>query len=177
MSGIFKEYDIRGIYNKEIDEKIFYKIGLSLKRFNVHKIVVGRDGRLSSTSLAESFICGLTDQGIDVIYCGEVTSPMLDFYCAKKRIMGAMITASHNPKEYNGLKFCDKEGIQLDYGTFLRYLEGEMEKNHIVSKKKGRIVKKPIIIEYTNHIIYFPSWFSSLMRSPYCHLLRICTYS
>lgn len=107
---IFKEYDVRGLYPKEINEKNAYKIGqifvdfLKLKSGN--KIVVGRDKRQSSPKIAKGFITGITDRGINVIDLGEVETPMLYFATPfLKANAGAMVTASHNKKNYNGIKF------------------------------------------------------------------------
>jgi len=106
--NIFKEYDIRGKYPKEINEKIVYKIGRGFVNFlkiNSGKIVVGRDKRPSSKILAQALIDGLADSGIDIIDVGAVTTPELyfavPFFNAKG---GAMITASHLAKNENGIK-------------------------------------------------------------------------
>src|SRR3989344_8772943 len=109
---IFKSYDIRGVYPTEIDEKLFYNIGLRLKGLGIKEIAIGRDDRLSSESLHISFLKGLIESGMNVLDLGMLSSPMLSYYCAVKKKAGAMITASHNPKEYNGIKFIDKNGIQ-----------------------------------------------------------------
>lgn len=110
--NIFREYDIRGIYNTEINEDVAYTIGRSFSSYiDSEKVIVGYDNRLSSNSLFEALTKGLTESGSDVINLGLVTTPM--YYFAKKKLnlkYGIMITASHNPKEYNGFK------ISFDYG-------------------------------------------------------------
>lgn len=107
--NIFREYDIRGIYGNDITEEVAYTIGKSfgtyIKRFGFEKTVIGHDNRLSSPSLANALIDGILKTGIDVINLGLVTTPM--YYFAKYHLeiySGIMITASHNPKEYNGFK-------------------------------------------------------------------------
>lgn len=107
--NIFREYDLRGIYNKEIDESDAYTIGRSfgtyIKKFNETQTIVGYDNRESSPRLAQNLIQGIIDSGMNVINLGLVTTPM--YYCAKKQYninTGIMVTASHNPKEYNGFK-------------------------------------------------------------------------
>ena len=70
-----------------------------------------------------AFCTGLINGGVNVIDVGVVTSPMLSFFCVKRKSKGGMITASHNPKEFNGLKFIDEYGIQLSYDSFLYKLE------------------------------------------------------
>ena len=107
--SIFREYDIRGIYPKEINEDAINQIAraISIKcvQENVSKICVGRDGRLSGESLLSSLSSSLSDYGIDVENIGLVTTPLL-YFAAKnnKYKSGVMITGSHNPKNYNGVK-------------------------------------------------------------------------
>ena len=107
--NIFREYDLRGIYNEEIDVNDAYTIGRSfgtyIKQYNETKTIVGHDNRHSSPELTKALIKGITDSGMDVINLGLVTTPM--YYYAKKLYninTGIMVTASHNPKEYNGFK-------------------------------------------------------------------------
>jgi phosphomannomutase/phosphoglucomutase len=104
--NIFRAYDIRGIYPEDLNEDIAYKIGFALSRkINEPKAVVAMDGRLSGPKIKRSLINGLIDNGVDVIDCGAIPTPML--YFATKTLCipnGFMITGSHNPKEYNGIK-------------------------------------------------------------------------
>ena len=112
--NIFRGYDIRGIYGDDLDENVVYTIGLAyakyIKKNGYNRCVVGRDNRSSSLPLSEALIQGILEgEEIEVIDIGLVTTPM--YYYAQiflndgKNIMpGIMITASHNPKEYNGLK-------------------------------------------------------------------------
>ncbi|MEG1559175.1 MAG: phosphomannomutase/phosphoglucomutase [Bacilli bacterium] len=110
--NIFREYDIRGIYKEDINEDVSYIIGKSFASYIVNKnVIIGHDNRLSSPFLYEELKRGLLSAGANVISLGLVTSP--EFYYAKKHFSiynGIMITASHNPKEYNGYKisFNDK---------------------------------------------------------------------
>ena len=108
--SIFRAYDIRGIYPEEINKEVSYTIGKSygtnIKRLGKETCIVGHDNRTSSDELATSLINGILDTGINVIDIGLVTTPMMYFACIKLNIpSGMMITASHNPKEYNGFKF------------------------------------------------------------------------
>ena len=108
---IFREYDIRGIYPDELDENTAYTIGQSYgsilqEKYNKNICVVGQDNRLSSPSLADNLIKGILASGCDVIDLGTVTTPMFSYACLKTNTtFGMMVTASHNPKEYNGFKF------------------------------------------------------------------------
>jgi phosphomannomutase/phosphoglucomutase len=107
--SIFREYDIRGIYPEEINEDVINQIAraISIKcvQENVSKICVGRDGRLSGESLLSSLSSSLSDYGIDVENIGLVTTPLLYFASKNNKYKsGVMITGSHNPKNYNGVK-------------------------------------------------------------------------
>ncbi len=107
---IFREYDIRGIYPEELNDEDAYTIGLSygsfiFEKYNQKVCVVGQDNRLSSPALATNLIKGLVDSGCDVFDLGVCTTPMFAYAALKTNIIfGLMVTASHNPKEYNGFK-------------------------------------------------------------------------
>lgn len=117
---MFREYDIRGIWNEDITEEISYHIGRAIAtkvtEFGKDKMLVGYDNRLSSPIIEKNLIKGLTEGGINVIRLGLVTTPM--YYYAWDRLnihAGVMITASHNPKEYNGFKI-SYNGIHNIFG-------------------------------------------------------------
>ena len=108
-SSIFREYDIRGTYPEQINESsiksIAFAIAKRCKKDNISTLVVGRDGRISGPALLEAFCQGLIESGINVDNIGLVTSPLLYFAAKKsKSKSGIMITGSHNPKNYNGIK-------------------------------------------------------------------------
>ena len=120
LKNIFREYDIRGIYGSELDDELAYNIGrafgTNLVRKNIPSTVVAYDNRLSSENLEKELVKGLIDSGIHVIRLGLATTPMCYFganYLNTNSSM--MITASHNPKEYNGFKF-SYNGIHNAYG-------------------------------------------------------------
>lgn len=107
--GIFRAYDIRGIYPKEFDDKAAYLLGRALasRIFHKGKVIVGHDVRLSSPALYRALLKGFRSESVGsrLIAAGLVTTPMLWFLIHRlKAVGGAMVTASHNPKEYNGLK-------------------------------------------------------------------------
>ena len=109
--NIFREYDIRGVYPTEVNENAAYKIGQSygtmlINNYNKTTCCVGMDNRLSSPSLKKELISGLISTGINVIDLGLCTTPMYFYGCIHTHNFGMMITASHNPKEDNGFKFC-----------------------------------------------------------------------
>ena len=112
---IFKAYDIRGTYPDQLNEEIAYKVGRALVEFLSPKnVAVGRDMRLSSPKLWESLTKGIIEGGCDVIDIGLVSTDCLYFAVGKFGYdAGVMITASHNPPEYNGFKMCRKEAVPL----------------------------------------------------------------
>lgn len=151
--NIFKAYDVRGVYPTELNEEIIYKIAKAFATFtNVKKIVVGGDNRLSTPSLKESFIKGLTDSGVDVTDIGTVPTSFVYFACYKLGFeAGAMITASHNPKEFNGVKFCDSEGLAIGWEDGLNQVKEIMEKSEFKSGK-GHLTQIDIFDEYFKFI-------------------------
>lgn len=117
--GIFKAYDIRGLYPGEINEETAYSIGRALiAHTGAKKVAVGYDMRESSLAMERGLLRGITQQGADVLRIGLSTTPMLYFSSWNLDVDAAvMITASHNPAEYNGLKFCLKDAIPIGEGS------------------------------------------------------------
>ena len=113
----FKAYDIRGIYNKDFDKETSYKIGFFLKElFDAEEIAVCRDIRVSSDEIYESLKEGILDSGVNVVNYSLTTTPMSYFISFKKGYKTTvMITASHNPKEYNGFKISPLRRKRLSY--------------------------------------------------------------
>lgn len=117
-SSIFKAYDIRGKYPEEINEKIVSEIAANLANFfgPKTKIIIARDNRLSSPRLYRAAINGIKYKvaSSKVIEIGLATTPMFYFLVNKlKADLGIMVTASHNPKEYNGLKIVGKNAVPI----------------------------------------------------------------
>ena len=162
--NIFRGYDIRAIYGKDLDENIAYTIGLAYAKYirnnGYDRCVIGRDNRSSSLPLSEALIQGIIEgDNIEVIDMGLVTTPM--YYYGQiflndgKNIMpGIMITASHNPKEYNGMKMTVN-----DFGNacgemiqqFRRFVE-ENSKKEVNNERKviGHVVKENVREGYLN---------------------------
>src|SRR6478609_9336089 len=112
---IFKAYDIRGTYPDQVNEEGARAIGAAFVAYlKAKRIAVGRDMRLSSPALAQAFIEGATRQGADVVDYGMIATDMLYFAVARdKHDGGVQITASHNPKQYNGMKMVRREAFPL----------------------------------------------------------------
>ena len=121
MSGIFKAYDIRGIYPTDINEDIAYAIGRAYITFTgAKKVVIGRDMRPHSQQLFDGIARGITDQGADVIDLGLSSTPQSYFANGTLKADGSiMITASHNPGNWNGVKLCRRS--LYDLGVTERY--------------------------------------------------------
>src|SRR5436190_14121722 len=112
---IFKAYDVRGVYPGEVNEDAARAIGAAFIAYlKASRVAVGRDMRLSSPALAAAFIDGVTSQGADVVDYGMIATDMLYFAVAADRLEGGVqITASHNPRQYNGMKMVRKEAFPL----------------------------------------------------------------
>ncbi len=153
---VFKAYDIRGVYPNELNEEIIYEIAKAFAKFtNAQTIVVGGDNRLSTPSLKENFIKGLLDSGVDVTDIGAVPTSMVYFACYKLGFEGgAMITASHNPKEFNGIKLCGSDGLAIGLENGLEEIKKIME-NSQFKIGRGRLSTIDIFEDYAEAIKEF----------------------
>src|ERR671932_1181670 len=115
--SIFKAYDIRGVYPENLDEDVARDIGRAFVKhldLSGSRVIVARDMRLSGEALEKAFIEGVTQAGADVLDIGLVSTDALYFAVGHLgEPGGAMVTASHNPKDYNGLKLCREDAIAL----------------------------------------------------------------
>src|SRR3989338_8073743 len=141
----FKAYDIRGIFGTEITEDLAYKLGRAfVQLLQCKEVVIGHDMRTSSKILATALIKGITEQGANVIMIGLTDTPL--FYFACKNTPGIMITASHNPAEYNGFKLVNSEGMPLYEDNGMKTLQTLVEKNNFPkTEKKGEITKRSYV--------------------------------
>jgi len=126
MAGIFKAYDVRGVYGEVLNKEMGYDIGMGFANWlgEGKTIVCGKDGRKSSDELQPAFIEGALDGGLNVVDMGLCTTPMSYFACFSQDYDGAvMTTASHNPGQYNGLKFSRENAIPVGYDDGLHEIE------------------------------------------------------
>jgi phosphomannomutase len=151
----FKDADIRGIYPTEIDDELVYFIARAfVEEFKYKKLVVARDMRISTPGLHEAFIKGATDSGADVVDIGMVHTPALYFASGTMDLPGVMITASHSPKEYNGLKLVHAQAIPLTNKLGLGQLKKRIEKGEFsVGVKKGKVFKKNVLKAYQRFVL------------------------
>ena len=151
--SIFKAYDIRGIYGTELTEEIAEKIGYAIIKFTKAKnIVVGYDSRTSNLKIFSAFAKGVINSGANVTHIGIVTKPLLNWVSIKHKFdLGVIITASHNPKDYNGFNFMWGKKT-LHYGNGLNKVEEMIKNKFTPSKRKGKIISKDYIDEYVNFL-------------------------
>jgi len=125
--SIFKAYDIRGVVPDELTARNAYQIGRAAARFfGAGPIAIGRDARLSSPELREALVRGLREEGLDVLDTGLVATPMLYFAVEHLAAAGGiMLTASHNPAQYNGFKICRAHAIPVGEASGLREIEAQ----------------------------------------------------
>ncbi len=150
--GAFHAYDIRGIYNIDFDKEVAYKVGYFIPELlKTDKILVGRDVRDSSPQIHEYLLQGITDAGADVYDIGLATTPMVYYATASKHFDASVqITASHNPKEYNGMKISRANALPVGYDSGLSTIEkwiNEKKATPVVSQK-GKIFQLDILPEY-----------------------------
>jgi phosphomannomutase/phosphoglucomutase len=151
--SIFKAYDIRGIYPSEIDERVAYRIGAAFGTLNPGKIAVGCDTRLSSPQLKEHFIKGAISTGSEILNIGVVTTPVVVFAIKHFNCDGGVnITASHNPKEYNGFKLFDENAMPISYESGIGTLKEIFESGNY-RKGNGSSSTRAIKEDYINFII------------------------
>ena len=157
--NIFKAYDVRGIYPDEINEEAVYQIAQAyLKVFKPENaIVLGKDVRLSAASLWQAAAKGITNAGYDVIDIGTISTDMLYFAVANYGYGGGItISASHNPKEYNGMKFVREKAIAVSEDTGLLDIKKQVLKGEeIIEPEKGEIIVKEIMADYIEHCLSF----------------------
>ncbi|HOD65531.1 MAG TPA: phosphomannomutase/phosphoglucomutase [candidate division Zixibacteria bacterium] len=157
--SIFKAYDIRGTVPDQLNGDLAYRIGYALASvLKPRSIAVGRDMRVSSDLLFEHLARGINDYGADVIDLGLISTDALYFAVGKFGYDGGvMVTASHNPKEYNGFKVCRKEAVPLSgqegLNQVLRFIQDGEEMPR--SPSPGVVARKDILSEYADHCLSF----------------------
>jgi phosphomannomutase len=156
MAGIFKAYDIRGIYGEMLTEDIMRDIGRAFVTFlKCRQVVIGRDMRPHSTPLFAALSEGITMQGADVVELGLSSTPMLYHAVGKLEAdAGIMLTASHNPGEYNGVKLTRADAIPISGNTGLQDIERIVLERTFAepSETSGNITQHDITGEYVEHV-------------------------
>lgn len=156
LDEIFKAYDIRGIYPDQLDEVTAHSIGSAFAVFaRSPTIIVGRDMRLSSDSLASAFMEGVNGQGVDVIDVGLVSTDALYFASGRHGLPGAMFTASHNPAQYNGIKMCLSGAAPVGIETGLTEIRALAERGLPPAAGAGTRATKDVVADFVDHLLTF----------------------
>jgi phosphomannomutase len=153
--GIFKAYDIRGIYPTELNEAAAYAIGRAFVTFlAVDQVLVGRDMRLSGPQIFDAVTRGIMDQGADVINIGMVSTDQFYFACSKKQLPGMMVTASHNPKEYSGFKMVRQMPYLLSGAEGIQDLRRMVETDaYVPTVRKGSMSELDLSEQFVDAVL------------------------
>lgn len=153
----FKAYDVRGKVPSELNADVAYAIGRALAdETNAKTVCVGRDIRLSGPELAEALTRGLTEAGVDVVDLGLVGTEMVYFATAHYGYDGGvMITASHNPPEYNGMKIVREESRPISGDTGLFAIEERAASGKFERTGEGKVRTQDVYEDFTRHLLTF----------------------
>lgn len=159
LNEIFKAYDVRGKVGTELTPEVVEKIGYVFGGWlsGNGAVAVGRDMRPDSAELASALINGVRKSGRDVIDIGQVTSDMIYFAVGHYELAGgAMITASHNPGEYNGIKLCKEQARPVGVESGLLDIKnGVLELSDIDTEDYGTLIEKDIVEDWITHVLSF----------------------
>ena len=156
---VFRAYDIRGIYPTDIDEEAYYRIAKAyVYLFKPKTMVVGMDARSSSPSLKSSLIKGFLDAGVDIVDIGEITTDMLYYAVGASSDYsgGVVVSASHNPKEYNGMKMVREKATAISSDTGLFDIRDTLKAGkdaEVTSDKIGTCTERNILDDYLAHVL------------------------
>ena len=155
----FKAYDIRGKVPSELNVELAHKIGLAYsKLIDAKSVVIGHDVRKSSDAISDALTKGLNEAGVDVIDIGLCGTEMIYYATpAFNADGGIMITASHNPAEYNGMKFVKKDSVPVGYNSGLKDVEQMILSDDLGSpaEKKGNVKHQNIMMDFIEHLKKF----------------------
>ena len=166
MAGAFHAYDIRGIYNVDFDRETVYKVGYFLPGLlGAGSVLVGRDCRISGAEIHDALVEGITDAGADVFDIGFSSTPMVYFATANYGFKASVqITASHNPREYNGLKVSRENALPVGLDTGLGQIKEWIDSGRpvIPAAVKGKVIPKDIHKDYMEYMSRFKGDYSDL---------------
>jgi phosphomannomutase len=157
LSRTFKAYDVRGTVPEELNAAIVRRIGAAFASWSgAPEILVGRDARLSSPELAAALIDGITSRDVDVVDLGLASTDLLYFASGSLDRPGVMITASHNPKDDNGLKFCLARAKPVGEDSGLGEIRALTEKgDEILGAGNGSVRERNVLSAYVDHVLTF----------------------
>jgi phosphomannomutase len=152
----FKAYDVRGRVPSELNEDVAYRVGRGYAEFvAARRVAVGRDIRLSSPALTDALVRGLTDSGVDVLDIGVVGTEIVYFATFHEKLDGGiMVTASHNPPDYNGMKMVREESRPLSADTGLKDIKALAEREAFrTPERKGTVETRDVRPAYIEHLL------------------------
>jgi phosphomannomutase len=157
LDDIFKAYDVRGVVPDDLDADLVRRIGAAFATWSeAEQVVLGRDCRLSSPELADALSDGITSRGADVVDLGLASTDLLYFASGSLDLPGVMLTASHNPKQYNGLKFCRSGARPVGESSGLRAIRTLVEEGiGRPAPSPGVRRSKDLLDRYVEHVLSF----------------------
>lgn len=154
LSNIIKAYDVRGVVPDEFNPAIATRIGAAFGAFvDTTEVIVGHDCRVSSPEIRDALIKGITSQGVSVRLIGEIPTDLLYYASGALGLPGVVITASHNPGQYNGLKFCQPGAAPIGEETGLRDIRAMAEAGLEPSQTVGVVTVADLTTGYVDHVI------------------------
>src|ERR1043166_2422836 len=157
----FRAYDIRGVYPTDLDEEAFYRMAKAYTYlFHPKTMIVGMDARESGPALKQALTNGFVDAGVNVVDIGGITTDMIYYAVGSSEEYsgGIVVSASHNPKEYNGAKMVKEKAaaISSDTGLFeIRDLIKAGKDRTVASDTKGTVTDKNVFAAYVEHVLGF----------------------
>ncbi|HEY7283140.1 MAG TPA: phosphomannomutase/phosphoglucomutase [Actinomycetota bacterium] len=157
LESIFKAYDVRGTVPDQLDADVARRIGSAFAQWaGAPRVALGRDCRLSSPDLAEAFTDGATSRGVGVVDLGLTSTDLVYFASGALDVPAAAITASHNPANYNGLKFCLAGAKPVGEDTGLQEIRALAERDGIApSASRGTVEHRDLLPQYVDHVLRF----------------------
>jgi phosphomannomutase len=156
LDRIFKAYDVRGVVPDDLDEDIARRIGAAFAEWSGGPdVVIGRDCRLSSPDLSAALMDGITSRGIGVIDVGLASTDLLYFASGSLDLPAIMLTASHNPKQYNGLKFCLAGAKPVGEESGLLEVRALTEQDLPPTGERGTVEHRDLLPAYVEHVLTF----------------------
>jgi phosphomannomutase len=153
-SNIIKAYDVRGLFPEELDTVAARRIGAAFAAFvDADTVLVGHDCRESSPELRDALVEGITGQGVDVRLMGEIPTDALYYASGAYEMPGAVITASHNPAQYNGLKFCKSGAAPIGAETGLTEIRAMAETGLPIVPERGSVTSIDVKPGYVDHVL------------------------
>ena len=150
---IFKAYDIRGIFGETLTLETAYKIGYAFAEFvDSEKIIIGHDGRLSNKEMLNAVASGIEKNNKSILYIGTVPTDVVYSLSGLKELPGVIITASHNPKEWTGLKFCNKGAKPIGIESGLLEIKNKVAHLNIDIDINKNFEEENIVDSYIKHL-------------------------